>query len=181
MIDFLVNLDIYLFHLINYELANPVFNSFMPFVTDAENWLLVYVFLFLWLIIKGGKHGQIAAITLIVGVILTDQINSHLLKEIFQRIRPCHTFENINLLVNCPSGWSFPSSHATNNFVAAGILTYFYPHYKIFYYSIAVIIAFSRVFIGVHYFSDILGGALVGFVISFLLLIPVKKLYKSLN
>jgi undecaprenyl-diphosphatase len=164
--EIITNIDTWLFYLINVGLSNPLFDKLMPFITDQKNWMLVYIFLIGWMLWKGGKEGRIFAISLIVAIALTDQINSGLLKEFFGRIRPCHVLDDINLLVPCGGGKSFPSSHAANNFAAASVLTYFKPQYKWLYFSIAALVALSRVFIGVHYPLDIIGGACVGLFIG---------------
>jgi undecaprenyl-diphosphatase len=165
--EIITNIDTWLFYLLNVGLANPLFDKLMPFVTNAKHWMLVYVFLLGWMLWKGGTRGRIFALVLILAITATDQINSSLLKEWVGRIRPCHIFEDINLLVPCGGGKSFPSSHAANNFTAAIILMAFKPEYKWLYFSIAALMALSRVFVGVHFPLDIIGGALVGLGIGY--------------
>jgi undecaprenyl-diphosphatase len=175
MTEFLLNIDLVVFYFINHTITNNFLDKLMPFITEIRNWYLVYIFLFTWLFWKGGKKGRIAAITLIIAIILSDQISSHILKELFSRTRPCQALDNVRLLVTCGSGKSFPSSHAVNNFVAATILSYFYKQYKIIYFSIASLMALSRVYVGVHYPSDIIAGALLGFLVAWLLIYMLKK------
>lgn len=76
--------------------------------------------------------------------------------------RPCHALQNVHLLVSCGSGFSFPSSHAVNNFAGALILAFFFPRNKWWFFGIAAIVAFSRVYVGVHYPFDVIGGAVIG-------------------
>ena len=179
MIDFLINIDVFLFYFINNNLANPVFDGIMPFITNVQHWFLLYIALFAWLFWKGGKNGRIAAVTLLVTIILSDQINSSLLKELFVRVRPCNALTHVRLLVDGCGGFSMPSSHAVNNFAAATVLAYFFRQYKIVYFSIAIAMAFSRVYVGVHYPFDVLVGALTGFLIGFGILQIVKTFYPS--
>lgn len=181
MIETLINIDIYLFHLINSYLTLSIFDKFMPLITNVRYWYITYLIFALWLIFKGGKKGRLALITLVVAVILTDQINSAFLKELFGRIRPCHTLKNVHLLINCPISKSFPSSHAANNFLAAVILSFFYKQYNKIFLFIAILISYSRIYVGVHYPSDIIGGALVGIIIGLLILLIVKQFYHPLN
>lgn len=177
MLDILIQLDTQLFHLINSGLSNPFFNSIMPFITDLKNWYITYVILFIYLFWKGGKNGRIAAFTLILIIILSDQTSSIFLKELIGRLRPCWTLDNINLLVSCGAGKSFPSSHAVNSIATATTLSFFYPQYKLPYYIIAIIICFSRVYVGVHYPSDVLAGGLLGFLIASMILFFVRLYY----
>jgi undecaprenyl-diphosphatase len=175
------NIDKWLFHLLNTSIANSLFDAAMPYITSINNWWLVYFFLFGWLLWKGGMSGRICALTLIITILISDQLNSFIIKEIFERLRPCANLEHVRLLVPCPGGHSFPSSHATNNFAAAIVLSKYFPYYKWLYFSIAALIAFSRVYIGVHYPSDIIGGAFLGLIIGYGVYFGIKSLYALLT
>lgn len=168
---FLQNIDLFLFQLFNMTLANPLFDKLMPFVTQQQNWNMVYIILLIWLLWKGGRTGRIAFVLLIITIICSDQLSSTFIKAWVARPRPCHSLTMLRLLVDCGSGYSFPSSHAVNNFAAAVILSYFYKQYRSVYFSIAAVVAFSRVYVGVHYPIDIVVGALIGFFVAKLILL----------
>ena len=97
----------------------------MPIITSVKFWMPIYVISLALLIWKGGKKGRFLALVLIVGIVISDQTNSTFLKSLFDRVRPCHTVETARLLIGCPGGLSFPSSHAFNNFCAAMIISMF--------------------------------------------------------
>ena len=157
-------LDIKIFFLINQTLSNPVFDSIMPLITNKNNWVLIIIILFFYLAIMNGRRGQIAFVILIVVVGLTDSFSTFILKPYFGRIRPSYDiYEYINLLVAKGGKWSMPSNHAANISAIAVVLSYFYDKMKIPLYSLAVIIAFSRVYVGVHYPADVLLGGLIGY------------------
>jgi len=179
MLTNLLDFDTKLFLIINKGLSNPITDIVMPFVTESDHWIPVYIILFLWLLVKGGKEGRIIFVLLLVCIILTDQISASLIKEWVGRLRPCKTLDDINLLVNCGSGKSFPSSHATNNFGAAVILTHFRKSWAPILFSIAFLVSISRVFVGVHYPIDILSGAILGSTIAYLLILLKKQLLPS--
>lgn len=202
MLEIVVAFDKEIFYFINTQLANPLFDAIMPIITKGRVWLPVYIGLFLYLIffnhlkilkqnniklnsnyfknlIKYNKLGFSIAILLAVAVILADQISANLIKDIVGRLRPCRELENINLLVHCGSGKSFPSAHATNNFAAALILSHFFSKNKYYFYSIATIVALSRVFVGVHYPIDITAGAILGILISTFLLFVFNRFIKE--
>jgi undecaprenyl-diphosphatase len=177
MIEFLIGLDKSLFWFINTTTANPVFDKVMPFITERNNWFLLYIFLFLFLFIKQGKTGRITAILAILAVALADQTTSGLLKPLAERLRPCHELEGVRLLVGCGSKYGFPSSHAANFFAAAAIFNIYFPKFKWLYFSIAFLVAYSRAYVGVHYPLDLIVGALVGAIGAYIL----SKLYSLLE
>lgn len=140
----------------------------MPFITKEEHWLIFYVIFWCILVFNGGKRGIIAGILILILVVITDQ-SSNLLKAYFHRIRPCNVLPDVHILVNCTGSFSFPSSHAVNNFAAAVLFSHFYPKYRYVLFGSAFIIAMSRIFVGVHYPFDMLGGIVWGVLISLFL------------
>ena len=167
--DFLIGIDQSLFWFLNTTTANSLLDKIMPFITKRDNWFLLYIFLFFFFFLKLGKDGKVAAILIILAVTLADQTTSSLLKPLFERLRPCHELEGVRLLVGCGGKYGFPSSHAANFFAAAIGFSVFFPKYKIFYLVIAFLVAYSRIYVGVHYPSDVIAGSLVGATLAFIL------------
>lgn len=168
MFDVLYQIDVSIFYFINNTLSLPVLDKFFPFITEVKHWYLVYIVLFFVCIFKGGRTGKIAAAGVILLIIATDQFSSFFLKNLFERIRPCNALPDVNILAGCTGSFSFPSSHAVNNF---GVALYFgkiFPKYKWLLITIASMVALSRPYCGVHYPSDILGGAIIGGLIGYL-------------
>jgi len=87
------------------------------------------------------------------------------LKNFFHRQRPPIG------KISCPSNFSFPSSHASTAFAAATVLAYFDKKRRFFYYLIASLIAYSRIYLACHYFFDVLVGGIIGTMIAKLILI----------
>ena len=144
-----------------------ILNQVMPFITDADNWILPILFLILYLGIFKGKKGKIALCLLIISLSLNDSICAQILKPTFERVRPSHlSIESLNLLVSKGGKWSMPSNHASNMFSLAVILSYFYGRFKVILFLLATVIAISRVYVGVHYPGDVIIGALIGYIIS---------------
>lgn len=187
MLDYLNSIDIGLFRFCNGSLSNPVLDLCMPFITDLNKQRIVLVFvavILLWMLIRGSRHVRIAALLLVITIIVSDQLNSSVIKYWLERPRPCHALQNVHLLVSCGSGFSFPSSHAVNNFAAALILAFFFPRATWWFFGFASIVAFSRVYVGVHYPSDVIGGAIIGLFCAgsvLLVFIAVEKLWYSVR
>ncbi|MGA7160478.1 MAG: phosphatase PAP2 family protein [Bacteroidota bacterium] len=170
MVEFLYSIDKAVFFFLNHTISNPVLDWLMPFLTDLNKHkpaIAVAVMLWLWLMIRGGSRGRTAGILLVISIVVSDQFSSSVLKHFVGRLRPCHVLQGVRLLVDCGSGFSFPSSHAVNNFAGATILTHYYRKYAWGWISLASLIALSRPYIGVHYPSDIVGGALIGWACAF--------------
>jgi undecaprenyl-diphosphatase len=173
MLEFLYSVDIAVFFFINHTITNPVLDWLMPFLTDLNKQKLavgIVIVLWLWLMIRGGKTGRTAGVLLVISIIVSDQFSSSILKNLFCRLRPCHALQGVRLLVDCGSGYSFPSSHAVNNFAGATILSHYYRKYAWGWFLLASLIALSRPYIGVHYPSDIVGGAAIGWACSYSLI-----------
>lgn len=168
--EFLQSIDAVLFHFINGTLANPVTDKLMPFITERDNWFIFYALIWLFLIIKGGVRGKVAALLIVPLILLSDQTANNVIKPFFHRIRPCHVLEDVNLLIKCSDSFAFPSNHAVNNFAAAVLFSYFYPPMKYFLYTGALIVSLSRIFVGIHYPFDVLGGAAVGIIFALLII-----------
>lgn len=168
MLDWLINIDISVFRFINTGLANPVFDLIMPIITSEKIIVPIYVLALLVFAIKGDKKARMLIFALILTVIISDQFSSSYLKHLVGRIRPCSSLSDVRLLVGCGGGKSFPSSHAVNNFAAAMALAYHYRKYAKVFFSIAFAIAFSRIYVGVHFPGDVLAGILIGCAIGFL-------------
>jgi undecaprenyl-diphosphatase len=167
--DFLIGIDQSIFWFLNTTTANPLLDKVMPFITERDNWFLLYIFLFFFFFLKLGKYGAVVSIVVILAVTLVDQTTSSILKPLFERLRPCHELEGVRLLVGCGGKYGFPSSHAANFFAAATVFSVFFPKYKILYLVIAFLVAYSRVYVGVHYPSDVIAGSLVGALGAFIL------------
>ncbi len=172
----LLTYDRQLFRLINSKWSNSFFDWLMPWLRNSNVWLPLYLFLLLFGLINYKKTGWWWVIFGACTVILTDFISSKLIKETIIRIRPCNDpslADYIHVLVGYrPQSSSFVSSHAANHF---GMAMYFYTtlrktvgQWPLLFFLWAFSIAFSQVYVGVHFPLDVACGALIGILIGYL-------------
>lgn len=158
----LIQIDHFLFFFINRTMANPVFDLVMPFVTRLKNVLPLLLLACLALLIWGGKKGRIAVLVLILSIALADMVSHEVIKPLFGRLRPCVALEGVRMLMGKKTSLSFPSNHAANITAAAVVISYYYRRVTGLMVAMALMIGFSRIYVGVHYPSDVAAGALLG-------------------
>lgn len=145
------------------HLRTPFLDDAMRLVTSLGNFSIAWVMLALVLIFipKTRKIGLVVMAAVILDSVLCNVI----LKNIFVRPRPCDVNTAINLLIPRPSGYSFPSGHTSASFAAVAAL-YFSGERRIWKaaLALAILIAFSRMYLYVHYPTDVLGGIICGII-----------------
>ncbi len=162
----LVNFDNYIFRFINETCHNAVLDIIMPRLTGLGSGQLLFVIAVILLFFKR-KDIKITGILLMAALACSYQV-VHFLKMSFSRPRPFITLEAVNVLIE-QKGFSFPSAHAAMAFTAAVILTKCLKKGYIFF-AIAATVAITRIYIGVHYPSDVIVGSLLGCLIGYALI-----------
>jgi len=162
MVSALQRWDESLFYAINHGLASPWLDAVMPWFSANPIFLPALAALGVWLFWKGGARGRLCVLFLLLWVLVANNLAVGWLKDFFNRPRPFLTLEDARLLVGRGRSAAMPSGHAANWFAALGVVWWFYPRALWGLTPIALAVAFSRIYVGVHYPSDILGGAVLG-------------------
>ena len=170
VIHTLLSLDQQLFLWLNTHWHSTFWDTFFVFLTTKQNWLVPGVILMLLLAVFEKKQAPYLLLTLVLAVILADQLSSGVLKPLVGRLRPCKVLEGFRLLVPCGGRWSFPSAHAANAAAVAVVLAGWYPRWRIAFGVLAFLVGYSRIYVGVHYPLDVLGGWALGIVCGIVVL-----------
>ncbi len=178
MFNTLISLDQNLFLFIN-NLSHPQILLFISRLLSGVGELgLIWIVLGIFLIYSQRHHPK-RMIEILIGIILSSFAAVGFLKPIILRLRPEFTLANINIYTKSTDYLSFPSGHAAVSFSAAFILSRIYPKGGVYFYTLALLIALSRVYLGVHYPLDILAGGIIGIICGYITLklcgITIKK------
>jgi undecaprenyl-diphosphatase len=179
--DIFYSIDLAIFYFINHTISTGFLNKFFSIITNVNNWYITFLFLLGLLFFKGGRLGKLSALGILILITITDQSSHKILKELFDRARPCNVLSDVLTPLGCTGSYSFPSNHAVNNFAAASFFATLYPGYRTILFIIASLVALSRVYLGLHYPSDIIAGAAIGFIFGYLFGLLVLKINDVLN
>jgi undecaprenyl-diphosphatase len=175
--------DYKLFSKINGEWHNSFFDWLLPLTRETYFWIPFYFFLLLFVTSNYKKYGWLWALFLIINVVISDYVSSTLIKDHINHLRPCHDpaiADHVRFLVKyCPSSSGFTSSHACNFFAAAMFIFTTFKNiigkWRWFLFLWAIIPSYAQVYVGVHFPIDIIGGAIVGVLLGYIVAYVYNK------
>lgn len=169
----ITNIDFAILDFIHNNLSCGVLDFIMPKITFLGNAGLIWIIAAAAMLIskKYRRNGTELTVSLVGCVV----IGNLLLKNIVARARPCWINDTVNMLIAVPTDYSFPSGHTMSSFAAAAVIMHMNKKCGIAAYILASLIAFSRLYLYVHFPTDIIAGALIGTAIGLAVCCVSKK------
>ncbi|MPW25764.1 phosphatase PAP2 family protein [Alkalibaculum sp. M08DMB] len=174
---YLQGIDVKLILFIHDNFHFPILDQIMIFASYIGNNGAIWVIITLLLMsIKKYRH---IGIMIFCSLLLCIIIGNITLKPLIARIRPFNVFPQVILLISSPTDFSFPSGHTMTSFASATVLYLTNKKWGVAALILATLIAFSRVYLFVHYPSDIVGGVIIGVLIALLSVKFITSLYNK--
>jgi undecaprenyl-diphosphatase len=171
-----MNLDLYLFNLINNFAGRWTWlDYFFMFCADYLGYILLFI-LFLFLVSNYKKYWKMV-VEAIIAAVLTKFVLVEIIRKIWFRPRPFFSLNFVPLINQSAEEASFPSGHASFYFALSTIVYLYNKKLGIIFYIASILIILARVFVGVHWPSDVLVGAILGILMGWIL----NKLFKKIN
>lgn len=148
-----------------HSLHFPLLNYIMIFITSLGNGGLIWIVAALFLIFQNKNMLKREGFTIAVALIIFSILGLLILKPIIARPRP-FIAQGVDILIKEPMGFSFPSGHTGSSFAAASVIYFYNKKRGLLALILATLIAFSRMYLFVHYPSDIVGGLILGIISS---------------
>ncbi len=177
-----MNPDLLLLRVLNLEVANPFLDRFLPLFSDLDLWKPVFLVVGGLILLARGRRGVLIIAGAFLSFLLSEALSSDVLKPLLDRSRPCEVHHWVRLLSSfCPKSPSFTSTHAANSFAVTTYLSFHFPRARVPLLVVASLVGFSRIYMGVHWPSDVLAGAALGMGCAFLLHMATKSLTRSIG
>lgn len=162
--EFLLNMDKSILYFFSTTLSNPFFDKLMPLITNLNNHGELWIGMSIVLMLNKNTKVRKLGMSMLIAVAFGYLVGEATLKNIIGRQRPTGEEFAYDFLVKVPTSFSFPSGHTTSSFAAFGVCWFSKAKYRYWVLVLAILMAFSRMYLHVHYPSDVLGGILLGII-----------------
>lgn len=175
MTDFITNIDFSILYWIQDNLRNSFMDFVMPLFSNLQDGGLIWISIAVVMLFF--KRTRYCGIAVLLAMGIDTLITEYGIKNIVCRVRPCNLVDDVNMLVKKPTSYSFPSNHSASAFAGAVavMLTIKKKAWTIPAFVFSGIIAFSRMYVFVHFPSDVFAGILLGSTIAVLVCYLMKK------
>ncbi|MCI6652859.1 MAG: phosphatase PAP2 family protein [Ruminococcus sp.] len=175
MIDFITNIDFSILYWIQDNLRNSFMDFVMPLFSNLQDGGLIWISIAVVMLFF--KRTRYCGIAVLLAMGIDTLITEYGIKNIVCRVRPCNLVDDVNMLVEKPTSYSFPSNHSASAFAGAVavMLTIKKKAWTIPAFVFSGIISFSRMYVFVHFPSDVFAGILLGSTIAVLVCYLMKK------
>lgn len=160
------------------SLHSPILNYIMIFITSLGNGGFIWIVAAIFLLFQNNNKLKREGFSLAVALIIFSVFGLLILKPIIARPRP-FTVDDVAILIREPMGYSFPSGHTGSSFAAASVIYYYNKKRGALALILAGLIAFSRMYLFVHYPSDIIAGIILGLISGRLAIKITREILKS--
>lgn len=170
-----MSFDFEILYYIQEHIVNPLLDNVMVVASALGEYGLIWVVTAVCLLFA--KKTRACGILMLCSLTFCLITGEFITKNLVCRIRPCYQDMTVNMLVERPSSYSFPSGHSASSFTAASILFYFNRKIGIVALALATLIAFSRMYLFVHFPTDVLAGIIWGIAGAFMVLLIYRKFF----
>lgn len=176
--ELITKFDNYVFSLVEI-ISCTLLDWIFKIITFTGNGGMIWILVGFALVLK--KNTRKMGLCVFLCLAATAIVNNLILKEIFDRTRPFVADPSIELIIKAPTDASFPSGHTASSFTAATAIFLYDRKKGCYAYLYALLMGFSRIYLQVHYATDVIGGMIVGIVMAKLVVVGLEKAEMKIN